>query len=155
MKKKFLLLPFLFGAIILNCQNKIDKSFNGKYYTLEAEKGVDNKPSKIKYVELGENNGKKMLAVAACEKCMPAIFSYKPDESKIYKRSIFFNYFGLYAIAYDEESFIIIQVSNKLGAGVWSKFAFSNFYSKSKTKVDAMTKQKLEDFARKLSEKNK
>lgn len=55
-----------------------------------------------------------MLAVATCEKCMPATISYKPDESKTYKRSIFFNYFGLYAIAFNLEGFIIIQVNKNL-----------------------------------------
>ncbi|PQJ78629.1 hypothetical protein [Polaribacter porphyrae] len=152
--KQLIFLFFLFANVFnSNAQDNLTKRFNGKYHLLEAEKGIDNKPSKIKFVEFGENNGKKLLAVAACEKCTPAIFSYKQEESKKYGTPIFFNYFGLYAITYDKESFIIVFVDKKLGSGTWTKFGFSNFYSKSKTKVAQMTKEKLEAFAIALSKK--
>lgn len=66
---------------------------------------------------------------------------------------MFFNTFGLYVIGYDNESFIIIFVDKELGTGVWTKFGFSNFYSKSKAKIDQITREKVEAFAIAFSKK--
>lgn len=132
-------------------QENLKERFNGTYYLLEPERGVNNKQTKEKIVQFGENNGTKLLAIAPCEKCMPAVYTYQEKESKTYKKPIFFNSYGLYVLPYDEESFVIVQVTSKLGSGKWSKFAFSNFYSKNKSKIAKLTKQKVEDFARAFS----
>lgn len=148
----FTSLIFLFSLNSL-AQENLKERFNGTYYLLEAERGANNKPTKEKIVQFGENNGTKLLAIAACEKCIPAVYTYQEKDSKTYKKPIFFNSFGLYVLPFDEESFVIVQVTSKLGSGKWNKFTFLNFYSRNKSKVAEMTKQKVEDFARAFSTK--
>lgn len=154
MKTTFYVFVCILIGYNLNAQNKdLTAQFNGKYHLLEAERGTKNKPTKTKVVQFGKNNGTELLAIAACEKCMPAVYTFQKNESKKYGTPIFFNSMGLYVITFDEESFVIVLVDKKIGDGNWSKFAFSNFYSKNKMKVDKMTKQKIEEYAIDISKK--
>ncbi|MCT4698786.1 hypothetical protein [Tenacibaculum haliotis] len=45
----------------------------------------------------------------------------------------------------------MVMPSNKENAD-WSYFSFSNFYSKNKTKVAAMTQQKIKEYIDQISE---
>lgn len=130
------------------------KAINGTYYLLEAERGaLDGGTTKTKLIEFGENNGTKLLAIAACKKCIPAVYTYQPEVSKKLGKAIFFNSSGLYVIQYDDESFINVLVTNRLGDAPWTRFMFSNFYSKNKSTVATMTKEKIEEYARSISKK--
>ncbi len=127
-------------------QNEIPtKTINGTYHLLEAERGIGNKPTKTKTFQYGMFGRDKVLAIAACKKCMPAMYKYKEDESKQLGFPVFYNDYGLFVFTYDEDSFVIVKISNKKDADA-TDFSFSNFYSKTKSKVDSMTKKKIKDF---------
>ncbi len=121
---------------------------DGTYYLSNEERGI-----KKKLGQLVENNGTRMLALAACEKCPPAIYTYQEQDSKRLGVPVFFNTMGLYVIAYDKDSFVTVWVTNQLGKGVWSSFNFSNFYSKDASKAKQMTKNKIETYAIEISKK--
>ncbi len=153
---KFILsLLLLFGASALNAQQNIPtEDMNGTYQLLVAERGAANGgTTKKKLIQFGENNGTKLLAIAACEKCMPAVYTYQEEDSKRLNIPVFFNSSGLYVFGYDEDSLVAVLVTSKLGDGEWAGFSFSNFYSKSETKAKTMTKEKVETYAISLSKK--
>ncbi|NMH88528.1 hypothetical protein [Flavivirga algicola] len=149
--KQIILVWLVCSSSVGFSQEKLpDQSINGTYHLLFAEQGSE---TKTKLFQFGENNGVKLLAIAACEKCIPAIYTYQPEASKKLGVRVFLNNLGLYVIGYDEESFIIVLVKNKLGNGVWNDFSFSNFYSKNKGLVKSMTKEKIKAYAISLSKK--
>lgn len=153
---KFILsLLLLFGATDLIAQQNIStENMNGVYHLLVAERGAANGgTTNEKLIQFGENNGTKLLAIAACEKCMPAVYTYQEDDSKRLGMPVFFNSSGLYVLEYDEDSLVTVLVTNKLGDGEWTDFSFSNFYSKNEAKVNAMTKEKIEAYAISISKK--
>jgi hypothetical protein len=80
---------------------------------------------------------------------MPAVYTYKAEESKELDRLVFYNSTGLYLFQYDEESFVMIMINPK--AEHWTDFYFSNFYSKNKSKVASMSKEKIKKFMTKIS----
>ena len=127
----------------------LSTAINGTYHLLEAERGMNNGQTKTKIFEYAEHNGKKLLAISACEKCMPAIYSYQEADSKDLETLVFYNAMGLYVFAYDHESFVMIMPSPDSPED-WTNFAFSNFYSKSEAKVSAMTKDKIKLFVQNL-----
>ena len=127
------------------------EAINGTYHLLEAERAGGNKKTLTKifqYGKLGEDN---VLAIAACAKCMPAIYKYKKEESEALGFPFFYNDIGLFMITYDSESFVMVMPSSKEDSD-WSDLSFSNFYSKNKTKVTAMTQNKIKEFILKISE---
>ncbi|CAM1346574.1 hypothetical protein [Tenacibaculum crassostreae] len=121
------------------------KSMDGVYYTTFAEKGVKGKTNTM-LVQLAENNGVKMAAVAACEKCFPAIYSYKLELSKVVNKPAFYNSMGLYFVTYDENSFICFMPGTKGN----KDFVYINFFSKDENKAKAMTKDKMIMYAEKI-----
>jgi hypothetical protein len=121
------------------------EAINGTYHLLEGERGIGNKPTKTKLFQYGLLGDTKVLAVATCEKCMPAIYKYKEEYSKELGVPVFFNDYGLFLITYDTESFVMIMHANKEGAD-WTDFSFSNFYSKNNAKVNTMTQQKIKEY---------
>jgi hypothetical protein len=152
MKTLLKYLVVLFTPCLLFAQNETPtEALNGTYHLLEAERAGGNKQTKIKIFQYGYLEDEKVLTVAACAKCMPAIYKYKAAYSKDLKTAVFYNDIGLFLIAYDNESFIMMMPSKKEGAD-WADFAFSNFYSKSEAKVAAMSQQKIKDHIIKISE---
>jgi len=127
------------------------EALNGTYHLLETERAGGNKQTKTKIFEYGKFGGDNVLAVAACAKCMPAIYKYKKEFSNDLKTTVFYNNIGLFLIGFDKESFIMMMPSKKEGAE-WTDFAYSNFYSKSQTKVTAMSQQKIKEYIIKISE---
>lgn len=122
-------------------EKKINKKdIDGTYHLLFEEKGI-----KTKFIQLVEKNNATMLLVASCEKCFPAMYQYRPEESKRVESPVFYT-MGIFIIKYDEESFIAVAPSLKEDVD----FAFSNFYSKNKATLKTMTKEKIETFANKL-----
>lgn len=141
--KKIILLLFLSNVIVLTAQNITpSKNINGTYHLLIPEKGVSGKTKKM-LIQLGENNGTQMLAVAACKQCFPAIYTYKPELSKKFKKPVFYNSMGYYVITYDKDSFILFVIAISAD----DDFRYINFYSKDQSKVKTMTKAKMEEYA--------
>ncbi len=153
MKHIVLFLLCTVGTSVFAQKGMPTEAINGEYHLLEAERGLKNQPTKNKLFQFGENNGTKLLAIAACEKCMPAVYTFQEEDTKRLGVPVFFNSTGLYALGYDSNSFVIVMVTSKIEGGNWSKFMFSNFYSKSKSKVAGMTKAKAEAYATELSKK--
>lgn len=122
------------------------KEINGKYHLLDAERGV-----KTKIFEYGAHNGTKLLLVASCKKCIPAVYKYQENDSKEVGVPIFYNSIGLFMFGYDKDSFVMVMPSNK-SDGDWASFSFSNFYSKDQSKVNSMTKENIKEYIRQLSE---
>ena len=121
------------------------KSIDGAYTTLFEERGVSG-ASNNKLIQLVENNGTQMLAVATCEQCFPAVYTYNKELSEQFGKAIFNNNMGFYAISYDSESFAIVMLSTTAD----ENFSYYNFYSKSKSKVSAMTTEKIDAYSIKL-----
>ena len=134
-------------------QHMLNDEYNGTYNLLEAERGINNKPTNSKIFEFGEHNNLKLLAIAACKKCIPAVYTYQEEESKKLDIPVYFNSMGIYIIGYDNESFVAVLVTNKLGDGEWNNFSFANFYSKSKLKTATMNKEKISNYAKEISKK--
>jgi hypothetical protein len=152
MKTLLKYLIILLSPCILFSQNENPtEALNGTYNLLESEKGIGNKQTFTKVFQYGKWGKDYVMAVAACEKCMPAIYKYNKEYSEDIKTTVFYNAIGLFLIAYDDESFVIMMPSKKEDAE-WTDFTFSNFYSKNKVKVAAMNKQKIKEFIIKVSE---
>ena len=140
-----LLIPY-----ILFSQNEMPtEAINGTYHLMDAERGIGSKMTKEKLFQYGEMGADKVLAVAACLRCSPAIYKYQKEESESMGIPVFYNSIGLYMFVYDKESFIMMVPANKKSKD-WTDFTYSNFYSKSKVKVAAMNKQKIIDFVKTL-----
>lgn len=152
MKKhlKYLLI-FLSPYLLFSQNENPTEALNGTYNLLESEKGIGNKQTFTKLFQYGKWGKDYVMAVAACSKCMPAIYKYNKEYSEDMKTAVFYNDIGLFLIAYDNESFVIMMPSKKEGAD-WTDFTFSNFYSKNKAKVASMSKQKIKEYIIKVSE---
>ena len=121
------------------------EAINGTYHLMVSERGIGSKLTKEKLFQYGEMGTDKVLAVAACQRCAPALYKYQKEESKAMGVPVFYNAIGLYMITYDNESFVMMVPANKKSKD-WTDFTYSNFYSKSIVKTEAMTKQKIIDF---------
>lgn len=139
------LLVLLIPSILFSQSKKPTEAINGTYYLMTAEKGIGNKMTKEKLFQYTTWGNDKVLIVAACERCSPAMYKYSKEESDSTGIPVFYNAIGLYMITYDDESFVMIVPANK-NSNDWTDFTYSNFYSKNKVKADAMTKQKIVDF---------
>lgn len=150
---KYIVLIALFSPCLLLAQiQNPTEAINGEYHLLEAEQGVrrDQKTKKklFQYALWGKD---KTLLIAACAKCMPGMYKYKEEDSKELGVAVFGNFFGYTVISFDDESFVMIKQATK-GSEDWTDFSYSNFYSKNKAKVAAMTHQKIKDYLVSISE---
>ena len=119
------------------------------YYLMEPSR--DGKKEQL--LQIGENNGTKILAMASCAQCMPATYVYNINASKAYGKAVY-GQSGIYVITYDENSYVSVTPKSPavpLGEGKWQTFLYSNFFSESKTKVNNMSKMKTEQWAVNLS----
>ncbi|WP_452602705.1 hypothetical protein [Pontimicrobium sp. MEBiC06410] len=139
------LIVLLIPCMLFSQSKAPTEAINGKYYLMAAEKGIGSKMTKEKLFQYATWGSDKVLIVAACERCSPAMYKYNKEESEIMEVPVFYNAVGLYMITYDDESFVMMVPANK-NSKDWTDFTYSNFYSKSKAKADAMTKQKIVDF---------
>lgn len=152
MKTLLKYLIILITPCFLFSQSEIPtERIDGTYHLLEEEKGIGNKPTKTKLFQFGMFGGDKVLAIAACAKCMPAVYKYQEAESKELGIPVFYHDIGLFVITYDNESFVMVKPADK-NSEDWTDFSYSNFYSKNKVKVMAMTQQKIKDFIVEISE---
>ncbi|MBC8753916.1 hypothetical protein H2O64_04490 [Kordia sp. YSTF-M3] len=144
MKLTINIILFLFSIQLSAQSSNPTESINGTYHLLEAERGVN-----TKYFEFGEHNAVKLLLIAACKQCVPGSYKYQKEASEELGIAVFYNATGLYVFQYDEESFVMIMIHPK--AESWTDFYFSNFYSKNKSKVVVMSKEKIKAFIIKIS----
>lgn len=149
MKIKLLVIAcMLCLSITTNAQSVApSNSINGAYHLFTPEKGQGGK-TKNMIVELMENNGTKMLGVAACKRCFPAVYTYKAEISKEFGKPVFHNSSGFYVATYDADSFVIFMPMVNGN----SYFRYVNFYSKTQAKVQAMNKSSIEKYAMTLLE---
>ncbi|WP_299108976.1 hypothetical protein [uncultured Tenacibaculum sp.] len=141
---KYILL-FILPFTVYTQNEKPTKAIDGVYHLLERERTIGNKQTKTKFFQYSLLGTTKVVAVAACKKCIPAIYKYQEAESKELNRPVFYNNIGLFLISYDQESFVMVMPANKQGSD-WTDFAYSNFYSKNSSKVASMSQKKIKDF---------
>lgn len=132
-------------CILFSQSKEPTNAIDGKYYLMDAEKGIGSEMTKEKLFQYTKWGNDKVLIVAACQRCSPAMYKYNKEDSDNYGVPMFYNAIGLYMFMYDDESFVMMVPANK-NSKDWTDFTYSNFYSKSKTKADSMTKQKIVDF---------
>ena len=146
MKTVFKYLIVLLMPYLLFSQNEQPtEAINGTYHLMDSERGIGSKQTKTKLFQYGSWGEEKVLVVAACERCSPAMYKYQKEESEAMGVPVFYNAIGLYMITYDNESFVMMVPANKKSKD-WTDFTYSNFYSKNITKAEAMTKQKIIEF---------
>ncbi|WP_394748957.1 hypothetical protein [Spongiimicrobium salis] len=142
MRQHFILI-LVFALNGLSAQNVLSSNaIDGAYVALVAEKGPSG-PTKDKVIQLAENNGTTMLAVAACERCFPAMYTYNKTLSEQFGNTVFMNSFGIYALQYDTNSFVVVVPSLSLN----ENFSFYNFYTKKKEELTKIDQKKIEAFA--------
>lgn len=126
-------------------ENPSKDMIDGAYTALFAEAGTSGDTTD-KSIQLVENNGTQMLAVASCEKCFPALYTYNSDLSVKLAKTVFSNTMGLYVIAYQSQGFVIVMPDFTFK----ENFSFVNFYGKDRREVAKMTKAKINVFALEL-----
>lgn len=125
----------------------VTEAVNGNYHLGTPERGA--KQVILQYGKLGN---KQVIAVAACKKCPPAVYSFQAEPSQTLGVPVFMTA-GLYLIQYDDESFVLVQPDAELGRKVWSKIGHANIYSKNAGKAQSTARDKIETFAINLSRK--
>ncbi|MEM6687731.1 MAG: hypothetical protein AAF617_18285 [Bacteroidota bacterium] len=146
MKSFYFILLTCFHVMCYSQNEKPSSKLNGNYHLLQAESGVSQK-----IFEYGEHKGTKLMLIAPCKQCVPASYIYQESDSKEIGVPVFYNKMGLFLIGYDHESFVMVM-PNPSSPDDWSNVAFSNFYSKNKSKVGKMSTQKIKEYILKLSE---
>ncbi len=139
--QSFILL-FLFPLLLMS---------QSYYFLMEPSR--DGKNEQI--LQLGENNGTKILAMASCAQCMPVVYTYNASASNAASMEVY-GVSGIYVIPYDGNSYIAVAPKSPLvglGEGVWQTFRYSNFFSKDRSKVKNMTKEIVEQWAITLSKR--
>lgn len=102
---------------------------NGVYDLAQAERSGSGQTQEL-LIQLGEHQGKTVIATAGCERCPPAIYSFMQQESSELQRAVFFNSMGLYLIHYDDNTFVSVMADGLLGKKVWQNIAYINVYRK-------------------------
>jgi hypothetical protein len=123
------------------------KSVKGIYHLGIPERGN----SKVN-IGFGNMGNKTVIAVAACKKCPPAVYSYLEEESKTLNTPVFTTS-GLYLFLYNEDSFILVQPDAVLGRKIWKKIGHANIYSKNTNTAKSVSRAMIEEFAFNLSSK--
>ncbi len=130
------------------------KSGKATYHLLEAERSPKGGTTNSIILEEGDNNGTKILVIAACESgCTPAMYTYQDEPSKTLGIKVYFTTAGIYVMQYDDNSWVSVMPDKQLGKAPFGKLMFSNFYSTDAAKVKGMTKAKAEAYAIEMSNK--
>lgn len=142
--QKITLLLLLLGASLLAISQETNTPsiVDGAYVSFKPEKSP-NGPSTNKVIQLANHNGTTMLAIAACEKCFPAMYTYQADLSNQFGKTVFSNSFGIYVMQYNQNSLVIVAPSLKFD----ENFSFLNFYTTNKAELGKINKAKVEAFA--------
>lgn len=130
------------------------KDGKATYHLLEAERSPKGGTTNTIILEKGDNNGTKILVIAACESgCTPAMYTYQDEPSKTLGIKVYFTTAGIYVMQYDDNSWVSVMPDKQLGKAPFDKLMFSNFYSTDVAKVKGMTKAKAEAYAIEMSNK--
>lgn len=124
------------------------ETVNGMYHLTVPERG-----QKKVLVQYGQLGGKTVIAVAACKKCVPMIYSYLDEESKTLGESIFYSSAGLYLFYSKQGNFIVVQPDGVLGRKIWKNIRHANLYSKSQSTAQGVPIASLKKYAIDLSSK--
>lgn len=136
----------LFSASLASADTSLTEAqVNGVYHLGIPERGQ--KKVLMQYGQLGAN---KVIAVAACQGCPPAVYQYQEEPSKTLKTPIFMTA-GLYLIRYDDDSFVLVQADKELGRAVWETIGHANVYSKKQSTANTLARPEIESFALNLS----
>jgi hypothetical protein len=124
-----------------------EASVNGEYYLGVPERGK----SKV-LMQYGQLGNKTVIAVAACQSCPPAVYSFQQEPSKTLGTPVFMTS-GLYLIPLNENSFVLVQPDGLLGRKVWSKIGHANLYTRDQQAAANFDRASVEKFAIDLSHK--
>ena len=141
------LFTLLFSTTVLQAAKITPESVKGIYHLGTPERGQ--KQVEIAY---GDMKGKTVIAVAPCERCPPAMYSYLKKESRILNIPVFTTS-GLYLFQYDNDSFVVVQPDSALGSKTWSKIDHANIYSKNIATAKSVSRHQIESFVISLSKK--
>lgn len=145
-------LCFISSSAIYAQSGTPTSAIDGTYHLLTPERSPRGGTTKTMLMQYVEKNGQKMLVAAACEKgCTPAVYTYQSEHSQKLGIPVFFNSFGIYMIAYDDDSFISAIPDSPLGKATWKNLSYSNFYSKDAAKVSSMNAEKMKAYVIKKS----
>ena len=140
-------LTFLFNSISSHATSLTPESVKGIYHLGTPERGQ----SKVE-MAYGDMRGTTVIAVAACPRCPPAVYSYLTEESDTLGVPVFTTS-GLYLFQYNTDSFVIVQPDAVLGRKIWSKIGHANIYSKNANTAKATSREQIEEFVVSLSNK--
>jgi len=142
-----LVFTLLFSTMALQAAEITPESVKGIYHLGIPERGQHQ--VEIAY---GDMKGKNVIAIAPCERCPPAVYSYLKKKSRILDVPVFTTS-GLYLFQYDNESFVIVQPDSILGKKPWSKIGHANIYSKNIATAKSVSRLQIESFVTNLSKK--
>jgi len=140
-------LTLLFNAISAYAAPLTPESVKGIYHLGTPERGQ----SKVE-MAYGDMRGTTVIAVAACPRCPPAVYSYLKEESSTLGVPVFTTS-GLYLFQYNSDSFVIVQPDAVLGRQAWSKIGHANIYSKNASTAKSTPRAQIETFVVNLSKK--
>ena len=141
------LFTLLFSTTVLQATEITPESVKGIYHL-----GIPERGQQQVEIAYGDMKGKTVIAVAPCERCPPAVYSYLKRESRILDIPVFTTN-GLYLFQYDNDSFVIVQPDSALGSKTWSKIDHANIYSKNIATAKSVSRDQIESFVTSLSKK--
>lgn len=106
-------------------------------------------------VQIVNNNGTDLFTMSSCKGCMPAVYTHNKEASEAMGKPVY-GASGIYILPYDENSYVSVAPKAPLvalGEGIWKTFLYTNFFSTDKSKVNAMSKTKVEQWAIDISKK--
>ncbi len=143
--RHWLFFALLFCTITSQAKELTPESVKGIYHL-----GVPERGQQQVEIVYGDMKGKAVIAVAPCERCPPAVYSYLKKESGILGIPAFTTN-GLYLFQYNDNSFVVAQPDVTLGERAWSKFKHTNIYSKDKATANSLSRSQIAQFAINIS----
>lgn len=147
MKLKGLLLVLFVSTLSINAQDYFPKkdAFDGKYYSLN-NMGRSGQETKEVFLAVGAPGTTKMMTLSLTKGGMPAYFVFDEAISKKAKIAVFRNRMSM-VFMYDKNSLVMVREKKARNEAVGETLA--DFFSKDKSKVAAMTKEKAMEYAMK------
>ena len=145
MKLKGFLLVLLVSALNVTAQDYFPKSddFNGKYYSLN-KMGNSGQEVKEVYLAVGKPGTTKMMTLSLTKGGMPAYFVFHEAVAKKIEKAVFRNRMSM-VFMYDKNSLVMVREKKERNQSEGETLV--DFFSKDKTKVANMTKEKAMEFA--------
>lgn len=133
------------SVLHVNTQDYFPKSdaFNGKYYSLNNI-GSPGEEVKEVYLAVGEPGTTKMMTLTVKKGSMPAYFVFDATVAKKIKKAVLRNRMSM-IFMYDENSLVMVREKKERNEAEGETIV--DFFSKDKTKVSTMTKEKALEFA--------